>query len=575
MSNIAFSEISKDVKVVIWDLDETFWTGTLSEGGISPIPDTINMVNTLVDRGIMCSICSKNDLSQTKAQLESLEIWDKFVMPHIAWSPKGQAVKSILKRMGLREENAVFLDDNHLNIEEVKFFCPDIACVNVALLREGELKGIIDLPQLKGKNDKSHSRLQQYKILEQKEADQQHGSLSNEDFLRQSEIKIRIINDLDGQMDRILELINRTNQLNFTKVRVHNEEEIRVFKEYLRVPGVHAGLVHVQDRYGDYGIVGFFCIRKRFNTTEVQHFAFSCRTLNMGIEQWVWNYLGQPAFIAVAPVANSLDVPASVDWITEVDSIQDTNSNSSFSHLSLVGGCDLQQISFYCSTRRDEFVNKPDDQGLIVRYDDVGFFLNPRDLSLKNNWVMNTIAGYTLEDMQAADASFGQADVIILSLYHAFANENVFTFSGHGQDDRYLITVPPKRLGGLIRDPKTVLRMLRLIRHLKLDTQQKLLLIRKSFEHAYQAKRENSRVFILGVSSVFGDKAEKTKNTRLAFNDMCAEFCAQYSDAEFIDIDAVVPKDEFFDSDHYTRTGYFKIASYINSFSHPVLEDAL
>ena len=31
----------KKIKLVIWDLDETFWNGTISEGEVFVIPDNI------------------------------------------------------------------------------------------------------------------------------------------------------------------------------------------------------------------------------------------------------------------------------------------------------------------------------------------------------------------------------------------------------------------------------------------------------------------------------------------------------------------------------------------------------
>ena len=49
------------IKLVIWDLDDTFWKGTLSEGPIVSIAENIQLVRDLTDRGIVNSICSKND----------------------------------------------------------------------------------------------------------------------------------------------------------------------------------------------------------------------------------------------------------------------------------------------------------------------------------------------------------------------------------------------------------------------------------------------------------------------------------------------------------------------------------
>lgn len=575
MADSRFSEVVQDIKLVIWDLDETLWNGTLSEGGITPVQAHLDMVNRLVDRGIMCSICSKNDFDTARAKLIELGIWDRFVFPHIGWTPKGAAIKSMLERMGLRADNALFLDDNHLNLAEAKFFCPAIACVDATGATDGatdDLSGLLDLPQLAGKDDRKHSRLAQYKVMETKESDQQSGGLSNEEFLRQSGIELRIITDLGSEMDRVIELINRTNQLNFTKQRIQTDAQRAELEALLRIPGVHAGLIHVRDRYGDYGIVGFFCIRKRFNGTTVHHFAFSCRTLNMGVEQWVWNHLERPEFEIAKPVANGLETPAQIDWIRQVSAFGDAAETVPDRRLALIGGCDLQQVSFYCGARRDEFVNKPDENGVIVRYDDAGFILNPRDPALAQNWVMRNVAGHKLSDLTAADESFAAADVIILSLFFAFHNENLFTFEGLGDPDRYLLTLPPKRLSALARDPRMAVRMLKSMRHLRLNPEQRLDLVRSAFERVAGLRRPDAPLFILGAATGFGEVAARTRELRLAYNAMCRDFCCSHANARFIDVDQVVPEGEFVDSDHYTRTGYFKIAEQINGQVPPLAE---
>jgi FkbH-like protein len=205
MGNQTFENVTAGVKLVIWDLDETLWDGTLSEEGIRPVQAHIDMVRTLVDRGIMCAICSKNDFETAKKAVEELGIWDLFVFPHIAWSPKGQAIEKMINDMGLRDENVLFLDDNHLNLEESLFFNKKLMVVDASK----SLDGLLDLPQLAGKDDSGHSRLQQYKVMEQKQSEQTETGLSNTEFLRQSEIKIRIVTDVENHMDRVLEILNR------------------------------------------------------------------------------------------------------------------------------------------------------------------------------------------------------------------------------------------------------------------------------------------------------------------------------------------------------------------------------
>jgi len=571
MSNYSFDSIKASVKIVIWDLDETFWKGTLSEEGIEIIEHNIALVRELVDRGIMCSICSKNDFETAKAELVKLGIWDLFVFPHIDWTPKGQAIKNMLERMGLRDENAVFLDDNHLNLEESQFFNKELACVDGTL----DMRPLLDMPQFKGKDDKKHSRLEQYKVMEQKQGEQTDSGLSNEEFLRQSEIKIKVITDIDPHMDRVLELINRTNQLNFTKVRANTDEEKEALKELLNTSGMHAGLVHVKDRYGDYGIVGFFCVRTKFSGTTVHHLAFSCRTLNMGVEQWVWQFLHKPQFKAVGPVANDIDAFGDVDWITEVADFDNEEDPAANRRLCLVGGCDLLQVSFYCGTNRDEFVNKQDDNGNLVRFDDVGFFINPRDMHLKHLKQQNDFVGYGLDDMKALDQSLSKSDLILLSMFFSTPGDLLFTYGGHDFGGKYYGTIPPRRFKKLLRDPDIAMRFSKQMFHRRLPYIERLALTRKCFEHANRLRRPETPLFILSSATKYGQQAERTMEMRVDFNEMCSSFCRATPNCYYIDVDQLLEPEEFADSDHYTRTGYFKIAQFVNQKTDEIMAKML
>src|SRR5262249_57735 len=118
--------IDNKVKLVVWDLDETFWRGTLTEEGIDPVQRNIDIVAELPSRGLLNSTCSKNGVEQTKAKLVELGVWDWFVFPSISFNPKGKAVAEMIEGAALRAENVLFIDDNKLNLEEVKFFNPGI-----------------------------------------------------------------------------------------------------------------------------------------------------------------------------------------------------------------------------------------------------------------------------------------------------------------------------------------------------------------------------------------------------------------------------------------------------------------
>ena len=65
--------IKNKIKVVIWDLDDTLWRGTLAEGdAVELFENRAEMVRTLNNRGIVSAICSKNDYQTAMALLRNL-----------------------------------------------------------------------------------------------------------------------------------------------------------------------------------------------------------------------------------------------------------------------------------------------------------------------------------------------------------------------------------------------------------------------------------------------------------------------------------------------------------------------
>ena len=105
------------VRLVVWDLDETLWKGTLTEGGIEIIPANFALIRTLAERGIVSSICSKNDHGAVERILSEAGIWDYFVLPSVNWEAKGPRLRALIESLQLRPASAMFIDDNHLNLK--------------------------------------------------------------------------------------------------------------------------------------------------------------------------------------------------------------------------------------------------------------------------------------------------------------------------------------------------------------------------------------------------------------------------------------------------------------------------
>ena len=331
------------VKLVIWDLDETFWQGTLGEGKVNPIQSNIVLLKELVDRGIMNSIVSKNDYSRAINVLEDFGVLDYFIFPKIQWGGKGPAVKSLLSECNLRPVNVVFIDDNISNLEEVRFYNNGINCVSPNYLKDNN---ILELEQFKGSNDFNHTRLKQYKILEERNKQQKSYSDSF-DFLRDSDISISISKDCCSHIDRIYELISRTNQLNYTKSRISKNELITLLNDN----DISKAYIRAKDKFGDYGIIGFYAMKNN----KLIHFLFSCRVLGFYIENYIYRYLNYPILTVVGDTAVEIDNGINIDWISIGDKKTAllNNEDNKKSSLLFIGGCDVQQTTRYLESSYD------------------------------------------------------------------------------------------------------------------------------------------------------------------------------------------------------------------------------
>jgi FkbH-like protein len=347
--------LAAPVKAVIWDLDDTLWAGTLSEEEVQLGERNADIVRSLNRRGIVSSICSKNDRAKVCERLQREGLWEEFVFASIDWTPKGTRIAQLVSDMQLRAPNVLFVDDNPANLREALHYVPGLQVVEV-----DALAGLLDRPQLAGKPDPDLTRLQRYRILESKLADRERASGSNEDFLRSCDIRVTMAPAAADDAARVMELVNRANQLNFTKSRLTRQQ----YDALLADPERRTGYVRVQDRYGDYGVAGFYSVRDGRATDLV----FSCRILNMGVEQWVHRQLGAPAVSIVGDVASSLSEPPEVDWIRlDDDSAQPSAARvrarrgRAGSRVMLKGGCDLSLLNgFLGGSIKTEFTYTSD-----------------------------------------------------------------------------------------------------------------------------------------------------------------------------------------------------------------------
>lgn len=297
------------VKLIIWDLDGVFWKGSVTEGGDTTLnQDIIKFIKNTEANGIIHSICSKNSFNYIKQRLQKLEIWDLFVFPSINHEPKSARISQIINDCQLRSADVVFVDDNIINLNEAKFYLPDLSTYSDPY----EFINSFIIP-------KGSSKTNQYRILETKsETKKQYDS--NIDFLKDSDIHIALVKNYDCLLyhKRIEELVNRSNQLNYTKSRFMNTTA----EQHILQNNIMSHAIFAWDKYGYYGLIGYMSVKIKgnyiLNSSNLINFVFSCRVMNMNIDQKCLQILKQHYKSVIG--ANQIDqVDHDIDYITVHD----------------------------------------------------------------------------------------------------------------------------------------------------------------------------------------------------------------------------------------------------------------
>ena len=531
--NLKLKELKK-VKLVIWDLDETFWKGTLSEEGITVIPQNIAIVKTLAERGIVSSICSKNNMSDAKSQLVEMGVWDYFVFPKIAWLPKGTQVANTISEMNLRPENCVFVDDNQQNLAEVEQACPGL----VAMHPEDIIPHMLDAEVFQGKEDSELTRLTQYRNLQARHAEHTSSNMSNVDFfLKTCDLKISINHDVESHFDRVLELIERTNQLNYTKKRMLGASDIEKLKAQIADYKTYAAVVSASDKYGDYGVVGFILITQ-FDSKKArcEHFVFSCRVLHMGVEGYIFEKLRSPKIDVVDPVAYSVSEYGAVDWITEVDADTQVEAVINPSSALLLGPCHLAQLGSFFGAEY-EFFQYESASG-VVKFDCPAFLGAPLSKVEDSSFIAQGYS-WSIQEFKDFRASLRGASQIILSLEDLLSDRD-YVF----EDGIYYRYEGVKKCGFPTR---------------KLAMEERVDVLFNFLNMVLEEKKDSADVYVLDCI-ISAKLPEHLKGVRIAYSHSLYKYFS--GRLRIIDPSSYVSQESHDSSDgvHLNRYGYFELA---------------
>ena len=296
ISKIINSLFGKNKKCLILDLDNTCWGGIIGDEGINgicigvetPVSEAHYLfqkyIKELKDRGVILAVCSKNDFENAKKGFDhpdSILKFDDFVSFRANWSDKPKNILEIAKEINIDLNSMVFIDDSPVERDAVLFQIPDVSVPDIGsdisdFIKYIDRSGYFEPTTLSGDDIKRNNyykenniRLAEHVIFK-----------SYDDFLESLNIilEVRVFSRI--YLDRITQLINKTNQFNLTTKRLAfgEVEDIYSSDKYIKIYG------KLKDKFGDNGLISVIICKLNVNYCHINLWLMSCRVLKRGVE---------------------------------------------------------------------------------------------------------------------------------------------------------------------------------------------------------------------------------------------------------------------------------------------------
>ena len=297
VSSIIKGIYGKNKKAIAVDLDNTLWGGVIGDDGIAGIKigkdnpigeahiEFQNYLKKLKELGIVLTVASKNDEENAVEGLEYNNMLlhkNDFLVIKANWEPKPNNILESANEINIGVDSFVFLDDNPVERELVKNQLQGVAVPNIDNKVEN-YQNIVDRNNYFEFLSVSEEDLQRLKYYEDNQS-REREKLNYEnyqEYLKSLDMLAEIQEAKDVYLERIHQLINKTNQFNLTTKRYTKAEVEEVFHDENSI------LLYgrLQDKFGDNGLVSIVIGKKENKVLDIPLWIMSCRVLKRDMEK--------------------------------------------------------------------------------------------------------------------------------------------------------------------------------------------------------------------------------------------------------------------------------------------------
>ena len=285
-------------KLVVVDLDDTLWGGIIGEVGWENIVlgghdhkgeafvDFQRALKSLRNRGILLAIASKN---QEEAALQAFQKRPEMVLRledfaawRINWHDKAANIAALASELNLGLQSVVFIDDNPAERARVREALPEVLVPEWPEDRTSYASTLLqlncfDLPQI---TDEDRVRTQLYISAREREKGKAEYQ-SVEEWLHSLETTVTVEGLNESNLPRVVQLLNKTNQMNLSTRRMTGHE----LAEWLKQEGRKLWAFRVRDKFSDSGLTGILSLQASADSCRIIDFLLSCRVMGRDVER--------------------------------------------------------------------------------------------------------------------------------------------------------------------------------------------------------------------------------------------------------------------------------------------------